>query len=74
MKLAIRCLDQTERGAIFEAAAVARDFYPNDGETSPREAIRLAFRQMRRRIVECRESVLSAASAVHMDAYRYEDM
>lgn len=74
MKLAIRQLTEDERDAVRDAAAQARRYYPNDGGTSPREAIRLAFRTMRNLITQHRCNVFAAAGQVTFDTARYEDM
>lgn len=74
MKLAIRQLTDDEREAVRDAARTARQYYPNDGGTEPREAIRLAFRMIRDLVTQNRCNVFAAAGQVTLDAYRYEDM
>lgn len=74
MKLAIRQLTEDEREAVRRAASDACRYYPNDGGTEPREAIRTAFKMIRDRVIAHGQSIFQAAGEVETDAYRYSDM
>lgn len=73
MRLKITKLDEFDRAEVRNAACHARDFYPNDGDTSPQRALQIAFSQIRRHVTKG-EELSTACSRVVCDALRYEDM